>query len=89
VSSYEKSSDTYWLHVKWQVVETGEVKDGEYLESHRRLLKDCPDHEGRITSAISIFNEVGGYIEGVRYVTGSGDATVRGCKIISFLTETK
>ena len=78
VVSHDTKSGIYWLDVKWQAVgcnekPIGQVQPGEYLESHVRMIRECPEYEGRVRKAISEFNDnVAELIDAAGYVEGSG-----------------
>ena len=78
VVSHDTKSGIYWLDVKWQAVgcdgkPIGQIQSGEYLESHVRMIRECPEYEGRVRKAISKFNDNGAeLIDAAGYVEGSG-----------------
>ena len=78
VVSHDTKSGIYWLDVKWQAVgcdgkPIGLIQSGEYLESHVRMIRECPEYKGRVMKAISKFNDNGSeFIDAAGYVEGSG-----------------
>ena len=57
----------------WDEKSIGQIQSGEHLESHVRMIRECPEYEGRVRKAISEFNDNGAeLIDAAGYVEGSG-----------------